>query len=125
MTMWSWSTRALARSCRCSIERSRTTFRPRFGGVFSCLEPACDRNVVESCPSGALAPFSHNEEPTLEQMLSDDIVQLVMARDRMTAEAMRQLASEVRDRARHARRLPTGSQGPHSPTDAGAGFTAS
>jgi hypothetical protein len=47
----------------------------------------------------ARGPFSHNEEPTLEQMLSDDIVQLVMARDRMTAEAMRQLASEVRDRA--------------------------
>jgi len=50
-------------------------------------------------------------------MLSDEIVQLVMARDRMTAEAMRQLASEVRDRARHAGRLPTGSPGPHSPKD--------
>jgi hypothetical protein len=65
----------------------------------------------------ARGPFSRNEEPTLEQMLSDEIVQLVMARDRMTAEAMRQLASEVRDRARHASRLPTGSPGPHSPTD--------
>jgi len=65
----------------------------------------------------ARGPFSHNEEPTLEQMLSDDIVKLVMARDRMTADAMRQLASEARDRARHAGRLPTGSQGPHSPTD--------
>jgi hypothetical protein len=65
----------------------------------------------------ARGPFSHNEEPTLEQMLSDEIVQLVMARDRMTAEAMRQLASEVRDRVRHVRRLPIGSQGPHSPTD--------
>jgi len=41
----------------------------------------------------------------------------VMARDRMTAEAMRQLASEVRDRAGHAGRLPTRSQGPHSPTN--------
>ena len=65
----------------------------------------------------ARGPFSRNEEPTLKQMLSDEIVQLVMARDRMTAEAMRQLASEVRDRARRASRLPTGSQGPHSPTD--------
>ena len=65
----------------------------------------------------ARGPFSHNEEPTLEQMLADDIVQLVMARDRMTAEAMRQLASEVRDRVGHARRLLTRSQGPHSPTD--------
>jgi hypothetical protein len=46
----------------------------------------------------ARGPFSHNEEPTLEQMLSNDIVQLMMARDRITAEAMRQLASEVRDR---------------------------
>ena len=65
----------------------------------------------------ARGPFSHNEEPTLEQMLSDDIVQLVTARDRMTAEAMRQLASEVRDRAEHAGRLQTRSQGPQSPTD--------
>jgi len=40
-------------------------------------------------------------------MLSDDIIQLVMARDRMTADAMRRLASEVRDRAGHAGRLPT------------------
>jgi len=64
----------------------------------------------------ARGPFSKNEEPTLEQMLSDDIVQLVMARDRITAEALRQLASEVRAR-RHAGRLPAGSQGPHSPTD--------
>jgi hypothetical protein len=47
-------------------------------------------------------------------MLSDEIVQLVMA---MTAAAMRQLATEARERARHARQLPTGSPGPHSPTD--------
>jgi hypothetical protein len=65
----------------------------------------------------ARGPFSHNQEPTLEQMLSDEIVQLVMQRDRMTAKAMRQLATEARERARHARQLPTGSPGPHSPTD--------
>jgi hypothetical protein len=64
----------------------------------------------------ARGPFSHNEEPTLEEMLADDVFRLVMARDRVTAEALRQLASEVRAR-RQTGRLPAGSQGPHSPTD--------
>jgi len=67
----------------------------------------------------ARGPFSRNEEPTLEEMLSDDVLRLVMARDRITPEALRQLASEVRARARNIGRLAAGSQGPHSPTSGG------
>jgi hypothetical protein len=37
----------------------------------------------------ARGPFSRNEEPTLEEMLSDDVLLMVMARDRITPEALR------------------------------------
>jgi predicted transcriptional regulator len=41
------------------------------------------------CARGAL---SKNEEPRLEELLTDDVLQLVMARDGVTPETLRKLA---------------------------------
>jgi hypothetical protein len=39
-----------------------------------------------------------NEEPRLEELLTDDVLQLVMARDGVTPETLRKLASEFREK---------------------------
>jgi hypothetical protein len=71
------------------------------------------------CASG---DFTHNEEPTLDALLAEPIVRLVMARDRVAEDHIRQLADAVLRQSRSLRewqhgRLPPGSQGPHCPTD--------
>jgi hypothetical protein len=53
------------------------------------------------CARGA---FSKNEEPRLEELLTDDVLQLVMARDGVTPETLRKLASECSGRKRYKRR---------------------
>jgi hypothetical protein len=63
--------------------------------------------------------FSQNEEPTLEEMLGDDVLKLVMARGRVVEEDVRRLAWQFANACKNAGRLPPGSQGPHSPTDWG------
>ena len=70
------------------------------------------------CASG---DYTHNEEPTLDALLSEPIVRIVMARDRVAEDHMRQLADAVLRRRSLGRRedgrLSPGSQGPHFPTD--------
>jgi len=52
----------------------------------------------------------------VEALLSEPIVRLVMARDRVAEAELRRIISEFRSRSRGYRQLPTGAQGPHSPT---------
>jgi hypothetical protein len=70
------------------------------------------------CASG---DYTHNEEPTLDALLSEPIVRIVMARDRVAEDHIRQLADAVLRRRSLGRRedgrLSPGSQGPHFPTD--------
>ena len=54
------------------------------------------------CARGAA--FSKNEEPRLEELLTDDVLQLVMARDGVTPETLRKLASEFREKTLQAAR---------------------
>lgn len=42
-------------------------------------------------------PFSENEEPSLDELLAEPIVRLVMARDRVDEVRIRQLAAQVRE----------------------------
>ena len=65
----------------------------------------------------ARGPFAGNEEPTVEALLSEPIVRMVMARDQVEEAELRRIISEFRTRSREYGRLPTGAQGPHSPTD--------
>ena len=53
------------------------------------------------CARGA---FSKNEEPQLEELLTDDVLQLVMSRDGVTPETLRKLASEFREKTLQAAR---------------------
>lgn len=53
------------------------------------------------CAPGA---FSKNEEPQLEELLTDDVLQLVMSRDGVTPETLRKLASEFREKTLQAAR---------------------
>ena len=53
------------------------------------------------CARGA---FSKNEEPRLEELLTDHVLQLVMSRDGVTPETLRKLASEFREKTRQAAR---------------------
>jgi hypothetical protein len=47
-------------------------------------------------------------EPTLEELLADPGVRLLMARDRVDEALVREIADEVRERIRHdASRMPT------------------
>jgi hypothetical protein len=70
------------------------------------------------CASG---DYTHNEEPTLDALLGEPIVRLVMARDRVAEDHIRQLVDALLRRrslgeCEHGR-LPPGCQGPHFPTD--------
>jgi hypothetical protein len=49
------------------------------------------------CAAGA---FSRNEEPTLDELLAEPIVHMVMARDRVDEASVREIAAEVRRRSR-------------------------
>jgi hypothetical protein len=42
--------------------------------------------------------LSKNEEPRLKELLTDDVLQLVMARDGVTPETLRKLTSEFREK---------------------------
>jgi len=53
------------------------------------------------CARGA---FSKNEERRLEELLTDDVLQLVMSRDGVTPETLRKLASEFREKTLQAAR---------------------
>ena len=66
------------------------------------------------CARGA---FSRNEEPTLDELLADRAVRLMMASDRVEEAEIREIAAALRARIRDRGRLPAGAQGPHSPTD--------
>ena len=53
----------------------------------------------------------------MEALLSEPIVRMVMARDQVEETELRRIISDVRTRSREYGRVPTGAQGPHSPTD--------
>ena len=53
------------------------------------------------CARGA---FTRNEEPTLDELLSEPAVRLVMARDRVNEREVRGIAVETRERAERYRR---------------------
>jgi len=53
------------------------------------------------CARGA---FTRNEEPTLDELLSEPAVRLIMARDRVDELEVRRIAVETRERAERYRR---------------------
>jgi len=53
------------------------------------------------CARGA---YSKNEEPTLDELLAEPTVRLVMARDRVDEAEVRRIAAETRERLERYRR---------------------
>jgi hypothetical protein len=52
----------------------------------------------------ARGPYSKNEEPTLDELLAEPAVRLVMARDRVDEAEVRRIVVETRERREKYRR---------------------
>ena len=74
------------------------------GGLLHCLAPVPAPLVRTLCPGHALpwVPFrcasgsyARNEEPSLDEILAEPIVRLLMLRDRVDESALRRLAAHI------------------------------
>jgi hypothetical protein len=65
----------------------------------------------------ASGQFTTNEEPSLDELLAEPIVRMMMTRDGVEEAELRLIIARLPTHRREYGRLPSGSQGPHSPTD--------